>query len=500
MNVSRRNFLKMSGMTALGLSVGTAVSWSGARLVQAAGISTSPELHVLNRLTWGIRPEDIAAIQQMGIEGYIDWQLNPETIPDPFIDELFNRETFIAMETSDLFREIDADVGFTIESRFMWARVYRAAYSDRQLHEVLVEFWTDHFNVPLGDLVGEKIIDDREVVRKHALGKFRDLLFASAQSPAMLYYLNQDSSNKEHPNENYAREVMELHTLGVNGGYTEDDIKAVARALTGWTVRENWYDGFFFDMVMHDTDEKTILGVTFPAGRGIEDGLQVLDMLATHPSTAHFVSMKLVRRFVSDSPPQTLIDSTTAVFLGTDGDIRRVMRHILTSPEFMDSAGQKFRRPLDLMVSMLRALRPGLTIEAGIPWLFWELEGMGQLPFYWSPPNGYPDAAGAWINTNALLNRWNLAMLMPLTAEGWVEEMSLEWDSLIPQTETIGELVDAAAVAILGGALNDADRTAVLTSIADDTDPYETIDHDTRSYYLPTLVGVLMSSPYFQWH
>ncbi|MBC7872214.1 MAG: DUF1800 domain-containing protein [Chitinophagaceae bacterium] len=500
MDVSRRNFLKMSGMTALGLGIGTAVGWSGARVVQAAGTSTTPELHVLNRLTWGIRPEDIAAIQQMGIEGYIDWQLNPETIADPIIDELLNRETFISMERPDLSRALDADEDYSIEARFMWARIYRAAYSERQLHEALVEFWTDHFNVPIGDLLGEKIIDDREVVRKHALGKFRDLLFASAQSPAMLYYLNQASSDKEHPNENYAREVMELHTLGVDGGYTEDDVKAVARALTGWTVNDAWRGGFIFNMEMHDTDEKTILGMNLPAGRGVEDGLQVLDLLATHPSTARFVSMKLIRRFVSDSPPQTLIDSTTAVFLGTDGDIRRVMRHILTSPEFMDSAGQKFRRPIDLMAAMLRALRSGLTIEAGVPWLFWNLESMGQLPFYWHPPNGYPDAAGAWINTNALLNRWNLAMLMPFAAEDWVEEISLDWDLLIPQTETIGELVDAAAVVILGGALNDVDRTAVLASIADDTNPYEAVDRDTREYYLPTLVGVLMSSPYFQWH
>ncbi|HRF97759.1 MAG TPA: DUF1800 family protein [Aggregatilineales bacterium] len=163
----------------------------------------SPELHVLSRLTWGVTPQDVTNIQQMGIEGYIEWQLAPETIPDPRIDDFMSKRQVLSMNALELSQIANSQYGFVF-SNMLWARLFRATYSERQLHELMVEFWTDHFNIPLQDYLTEKIIDDREVIRKHALGNFRQLLFASAQSPAMLMYLDNDVSDKEHPNENYA--------------------------------------------------------------------------------------------------------------------------------------------------------------------------------------------------------------------------------------------------------------------------------------------------------
>jgi hypothetical protein len=505
MPVSRRNFLKFTGVTALGLGLGEAIAWSGARTVRAsAALQTvtdaAPELHVLNRLTWGVRPGDIARIQEMGVQGWIDWQLEPEAIPDPWVDDLLTREPFLTMDAAALDHALGFDQDYTIESRFMWSRLLRATYSERQLYEWMVEFWTDHLNVPVPDLLRAKIIDDREVIRRHAMGRFRDLLFASAQSPAMLYYLNNASSTAEHPNENYAREVMELHTLGVQGGYTEQDVRAVARAFTGWTVRETWPGGFYFDSAMHDTGEKIILGRTLPAGRGIEDGLEVLDLLATHPATARFISLKLVRRFVSDDPPMTLVESAAQVFTQTGGEIRAVLRHILTSPEFMASAGQKFRRPIEFMVAMFRAAGPTLTFGREGYYFVWSTESLGQMPFYWHPPNGYPDAAGAWLNTNGLLNRWNLGMIFPYASQDWLDNVRFDLDAMIPRADTIGGLVDAASIAALGGLVNEADRAALVAFTSYSGDASEAVNAGTRWDRLPALVGLLFSSPYFQWH
>lgn len=463
-------------------------------------LAPDPIRHVLDRVTWGPLSSDVERISELGIEGFIDYQLDYEAIPDTQVDAwLSNYPYLLNGNAREIFAaSYEDDYFWTVVP---WQRIYRAAYSERQLYELMVEFWTDHFNVPAADLIGEKMVDDREVVRRHALGSFRDLLFASAQSPAMLIYLTNTESNAEHPNENYGREVMELHTLGVDGGYTEDDVKAVARAFTGWTVREGQQTDFFYDHSMHDTNEKVVLGQTLPAGRGIEDGLAVLDILATHPSTARFIARKLVRRFVSDAAPESLVDSTALTFFTTEGNIRAVMRHILTSPEFMAAQGQKFRRPIDFMVAMIRALRPGLTFGQR-HWLVWSLEDMGQLPYNWNPPNGYPDAAGAWLNTNGLLNRWNVALSIPFASEGWYEDITLNLDALVPRVGTADQLVSASAAAILGSParLSPEDRAQLVAYVTDGGSPVQALTDDMRANKLPSLIGLLLASPQFQWH
>lgn len=460
-------------------------------------IPRSPELHVLSRITWGVTPRDVERIRQMGIREYIEWQLNPEAIPDPVVDDFMLKRQILSMSAAQLRPIAEQQYGF-VYTTLLWARLFRAAYSERQLYEMMVEFWTDHFNIPLEDYLTEKTIDDREVIRKHAMGNFRDLLFASAQSPAMLMYLDNDVSDKEHPNENYARELMELHTLGVNGGYTERDVVEVARALTGWTVRYDRDNMFFFDMNMHDTGEKTVLGVTMPAGRGIEDGLQVLDILAYHPSTARFIAQKLCRRFIADFPPESIVQSTAEVFFNTGGDIRATMRHLLLSDEFMNAYGQKFRRPLDFVIATLRVLRDGLDVDNTYTFIE-PLEGMGQLPYAWHPPNGYPDVTDAWLNTNGLLYRWNLALNMALAGEGYLEGVALNLDAIIPPAATVGELVDVTVERLLPVSFPPDLRQLLINLINRNGDPAAPVDERLRRQYLPILVGLVIASPQFQW-
>lgn len=490
MSVSRREFLRYASIVA----AGTAAS----QLISAPVLAqedSDPLLHVLNRVTWGARPADREAIQARGTTGYIDWQLDYENIPDPLVDDFVGARRILSMGIDELNRVAADDYG-TVLNVALWSRIYRAVYSERQLYERMVEFWTDHFNVPIPDYLGDKIIDDRDVIRRHALGYFRDLLLASAQSPAMLYYLDNAVSEAEHPNENYARELMELHTLGVEGGYSEEDVVEVARALTGWTVRDGV--GFTFNSDMHDFGDKTILGQTFPSGRGIEEGLQLLDMLASHPSTARFISGKLCRRFVSEQPPTELIDSTAQVFLDSQGDLKAVMRHLLNSEAFMAAEAQKFRRPLEFLIAALRALQPGLQIDNPEA-LIYTLEPMGHLPFFWHPPNGYPDAGMAWMNTNGLLHRWNTALQLGLAGDGYFPGVALNLDRVVPEAATVGQLVQVAADRLLLRTLPDETFEQMVILILERFEPDAALSAPLRQQQLPVLVGMLLASPHFQW-
>ena len=319
----------------------------------------------------------------------------------------------------------------------------RAAYSERQLEEVLVDFWFNHFNVFAGK--GPTRIHlteyERDTIRPRVLGKFRDLLGAVAESPAMLFYLDnwqsaapadaetmhaagrrgkavrrppmaqpQQQGRRRGINENYARELMELHTLGVDGGYTQRDVQEVARAFTGWTIdMPRQGGGFKFEPRIHDNGDKIVLGVRIPRGGGKKDGEQVLDLLARHPSTARFIALKLARRFVADEPPATLIERAAARFQATDGDIREVVRTILTSPEFFAPSAYraKVKTPFEFVVSAVRAsgadVRDGQALVQGV-------RQLGMPLYMCQPPTGYSDKADAWVNTGALLNRMNFAL------------------------------------------------------------------------------------------
>jgi uncharacterized protein (DUF1800 family) len=287
----------------------------------------------------------------------------------------------------------------------------RALYSKRQLLEVMVGFWTDHLNINLekGDCIYLKPSDDRLVIRAHALGHFKELIRASATSPAMLVYLdgkeNQKKEPSDVPNENYARELLELHTLGVDGGYTQTDVYEAARSLTGWRLQTGWRKGtVYFDPGMHDDGEKHVLGQSIPAGGGITDVDQLVEIACNHPSTAHHIATKLARRFVSEDPPASLVKRLASVFSATDGDIKSLLRVVFTSDEFKLSKGLKFKRPFQYIVSCLRAL--GADTHVHQP-LIEYLQRMGQGPFQYPTPDGYPDRAAPWLGT--MLWRWNFA-------------------------------------------------------------------------------------------
>jgi uncharacterized protein (DUF1800 family) len=495
MPTSRREFFKLAG----GALAGAALS--GTLIQQVKAYRASPQLpaatdsllHLLNRLSYGVRPAEVEHARQLGFETYLDEQLNPATIPDDDMDKRLEKMPILFMDRKTIYQTNYRQPEVLVEGM-----IARAVYSQRQLLERMNEFWTDHFNIPGdSDQAGDLIILHRDIIRKHALGNFRDIAFGVAQSPAMLYYLNQAESDKEHPNENYARELLELHTLGVDGGYTETDVKEVARALTGWTVKDGTKTGFYFDKNMHDSDEKVILGHALPAGRGIEDGLAVLDLAVNHPATAHFICRKLCARFVSDQPPASLVESAAARWMETGGEIKPVLRHIFLSAEFAQSVGQKLRRPLDFFIGALRAT----GTEFRNYWtMYGMLEDLAQIPFGWHPPNGYPDAAGAWVNSGGLLARWNVAMDLTHRATSESDSgMNSHLMERIGSPQTVGQLVDNVAAQIFGAPLSEESRSPFINYASGEQGAATSVDARLLSRKLGTLYGLMLSSPLYQW-
>ena len=295
------------------------------------------------------------------------------------------------------------------------ATLFRAVLSERQLFEVMVNFWSDHFNIDPSKAEAKwlKAADDRDVIRAHALGNFRALLRASAVSPAMLWYLdgrvNRVTKAGEKANENYARELLELHTLGVHGGYTQQDVMEVARCLTGWTVRDRkklFKGRVEFNARQHDDGAKRVLGQEIPAGLGALDLDRVLEIVVAHPSTAKHVAWKLCRRFIADEPPEAAVAATAQAFAASRGDIPATLRALFATEEFRAPAvrGAKFKRPFHFVVSALRATNA--ETDAARPLVDYLLR-MGHAPFRYSTPDGYPEEATHWQST--LLWRWNFS-------------------------------------------------------------------------------------------
>jgi uncharacterized protein (DUF1800 family) len=421
--------------------------------------------HALNRLTFGPRPDDVERVRKMGLSAWIDQQLTPSRIDD---SALASRLPAIPEKPATVSSPQEARrYGREAVQALAAQKLMRAVYSERQLDEVLVDFWFNHFNVFAGKGRTSLFIPEyeRDAIRPHVLGKFRDLLAATAKSPAMLFYLDnwlsadpdaaerlaaqrqrvgargQQPPNAQQRrrglNENYGRELLELHTLGVDGGYTQEDVIEVARAFTGWTIGPPEPAGgrglgnrrrqarlgaqtppamdvdpgnaqFRFMRALHDSGAKTILGQHIKSGGGIEDGEHVLDILATHPSTARHLATKLARRFVSDDPAAALVDRVAARFRDTDGDLREVVRAVITSPEFFAANARraKMKTPLEFVISAVRTTGRDVT-DAGP--LLRALQQLGMAPYMCQPPTGYDDVAETWITAGALVTRMNVA-------------------------------------------------------------------------------------------
>ncbi|MDB4877093.1 MAG: hypothetical protein JWM41_3539 [Gemmatimonadetes bacterium] len=509
---------------------------------------------VLNRLTFGARPGDVAQVRAMGVDKWIDQQLHPERIDDRATAALMSKYAIFNMKTADIIHDYNvvqqlqrqvkkADAGDTtmdkkdtrreliaqnpqladaarlaqqLVGQVQSAKLARAVATDRQLDEVMVDFWENHFSVFAGKGQVRLFLPeyDRDVIRPNALGKFRDLLGAVAKSPAMLFFLDnwQSAADSTHPtlaqrpgqmarrggllagnrlppaarqrlqdatpeqrqqlvqrlqqqakrglNENYARELMELHTLGVDGGYSQKDVQEVARALTGWTFNRQTGD-FVFNPNVHDAGEKTVLGHRLPAGRGEQDGEDVLDIVARAPATARFITTKLARHFVSDDPPKALVDRCSSTFTKSDGDIRETLRCVVTSPEFFSRAAYrvKVKTPFEVVASGLRAVnaQPDTT-----PRTAQIVSRLGQPIFGRQTPDGWPDRGDAWMNTGAILNRINFGLSLAAgqvpgaRMEGWPQ-----FDSL--RTLPRSDQVDGVVKAMLGGQVSAETRQVLMS-------------------------------------
>lgn len=526
--------------------------------------------HALDRLAFGPRPGDVARVRAMGVDAWIEQQLAARGSNDAALERLL-ADAFptTTAKVSTLLRDYPrpgqiaaqraartggmrapgdsvlstADDSMTLRMAGQRsqrvaveagaARLARAVASDAQLNEVLVDFWLNHFSVFAGKggpMRQYLAAYERDAIRPHVLGRFRDLLGAVASAPAMLWYLDnwQSVADSTRPtlapppraaqrvlaraergqmgplaqqfaqrrprglNENYARELLELHTLGVDGGYTQQDIIEVARAFTGWTLDQPQARGaFVFRDFQHDAGEKTVLGVRLAAGHGRDDGERVLDIVARHPATARFIAAKLVRRFVSDSPPADLVDRAADVFRRTDGDLTAVVRTIVRSPEFFSDAAwrAKVKSPFELVASAARALdaAPDTT-----PRTLALLARLGQPPFGHQAPNGWPETGDAWINTGSILERISFGVAAAGGAmAGGSAKTSPAYVTAVSAPSREAQ-VDVVVRSVLGGWVSPEMRAVLLQG----ENPLG--DRRRAADPLVQLVGLALGSPEFQ--
>jgi uncharacterized protein (DUF1800 family) len=501
---TRRTLLAAAGAaTAAGLltaspaAAAPAVNTDPAKLV--AG---DPIAHLLRRATFGPTPESLAEAARLGVGGWLDRQLAPASIDDAACDRILARLPLAGAGIATVRAKLKLH-SYEAFGQLGRAAIVRAAWSRRQLFEATAAFWANHLHVaaPSSGVWDSRSDYDAQVLRKHTFGRFADLLKASARHPAMLTYLDNRSSTRAHPNENYARELMELHTVGLI--YREADVKAAARLLTGLTVGSN--GTYVFDAGKHATGAVEILGFAHANGTpggGEAAALAFLDHLARHPATAERIATKLCVRFVADEAPAALVKRLAAVYLKHDTAIVPVLRALFTSAEFAASAGRKVRTPFEDMIATVRAL--GLGPEASgtkaLDALYNSSVNAGNAPYRWSAPNGYPDVAAAWASPSSFLQRCNLHLNL---ATGWYpSQLTRPADlrkALVPVLPgTYGALVDALAVRLVGAKLPAAHTAAVL-SVAGKV-PTSSLSAADKSLAgsLPYLIALVLDSPSFQ--
>jgi uncharacterized protein (DUF1800 family) len=555
-------------------------------------------LHALNRLGYGPRPGDVERIRQMGLEKWIDQQLHPERIDDAALNQRLDQYSTLNQSSTKLLDEFPPPgqavkrEGVTkddykekmeqkrqdalaqmlptgndnfdrandqlakiqgpnrIVAELSMAKMDRAVYSQRQLEAVMEDFWFNHFNVFANKGADKWFLTAyaRDTIRPRTMGKFQDLLVATAKSPAMLFYLDNWMSadpaafkrmqaemsarrqryqgiftgaqppppgtfpgkspvpggNGAPPkkkedrglNENYGREVMELHTVGVDAGYTQQDVIAMAETLTGWTVHEPRKDPeFFFDERIHAQGKKVVMGRTFNYG-GEKDGEEALKFLANHPSTARFISTELARHFVSDNPPESLIDRMAKNYESTGGDIRSLLKTMIYSPEFWskDAYRAKVKTPLELVASTARAL--GADVPVSLPLAQW-VGRMGEPLFLCQPPTGYSDKSETWVNTGALLNRLNFALTF---AGDKMAGTSVDLKTLLGQPSSSDPNIALAQSTqiFLAGDIADSTRKTLESRLSDPQILQARLDDSVKQVNAGLIAGLVLGAPEFQ--
>lgn len=470
MRVTRREAVVGTGAGVLALAAGCGRWGNGESqgALQASG-PLDPDTVLLNRFGFGPNRADVARVKKIGADAWFEEQLQAPESDDGALAAKLWRLPMTHLSPWELRDWPEPDVLAQLQQ----AAILRAVESPWQLRERMVHFWTDHLNIygKKGLAAYRKPTDEREVVRRHALGSFREMVHASSKSTAMLSYLDQQASSAAHPNENYARELLELHTLGVGGGYTQTDVMEAARCFTGWTEERGFLKhkgAFKFDPSLHDGDPKTVLGHRLTAG-DVTDGEAVVDLAVKHPATSAHLARKLCAWFLG-AAGEAVIPEASEAFRQTEGDVRSVLRVVYKAAKSVRGP-QVVKRPFDFLVSGLRAL--GIETDGGKA-LQVTLADMGQPLYQWPMPDGYPIDAEAW--TSSLLARWNTALAL---VEGRIHgtRLSPGLDSLAPH---------AVVVSVFGGALDAVDAKSLARQIA----PLGT----ARAQ-----IAACLCSPAFQW-
>ncbi len=454
--------------------------------------------HLLLRTTFGLTRQLVEEVSAIGPSSWLEQQLDPAGIADGTCDQLLSQFRWLDKTAGQVRAGISVG-SWDAMNDLTQAALARACWSRRQLFEVMVDFWGNHLNVtcPSSEVWDVRAVDDREVYRQHALGRFSDMLVASAKSPSMLRYLNGDSSTKTAPNENYGRELLELHTVGVGAGYTETEVRQSALVFTGMTV-DDQTGTFRFRSERHHVGPLSVLGWSSPnssAAGGLAVAESYLRYLAAHPLTARRIALKLAVRFVSDSPPAALVDRLAATYVASSTEIKPVLRQLFASAEFAASAGQKTRRPVEDLTAEVRALGigPPMTDDDVVGALHWMSYERGQAPLGWHPPNGYPDVAPAWQGAGTTVTMWR--QQLGLAANWWPQRMQHPGVvSLVPDPRptTNGALVDALSLRLLNRTLPADERAAVLGFLGpENAQPSD----ETLGWQLPYLVSVLFATP-----
>lgn len=430
-------------------------------------LARDPVLHLLRRATFGPTPADVAEVKQVGLDAWIDKQLAPGALPDPGGDAVTALYPYLGLTIRQVRAQVPDDEQNEPSKHLGRATIGRQIWSSRQLQEVMVDFWANHLNIqnPFDTGWDNRADWDRTVIRAHAMGRFSDMLLASARHPSMLRYLDNVVSDKRSVNENYGRELLELHTVGIEGGYTETDVRNCAYVMTGRTVKDG---DFRYEAGRHRTGAVTVMGFSHPnkkAAEGLAVGDALLHYLATHPSTAKYLARKLAVRFVCDNPPAALVDRLATAYLENGTAVVPMLRVLFRSVEFWIATGLKTRRPLENIVATARVVgaRPGGDTDQGLETLYSVADRLGHAPLAWGPPDGYPDVAGAWQSAHGMLGSWNAHRALVQGKIRGLTYAAPEQLTVAMRTGTAGAYIDAMSQRLLFQPLSAEQKAAMLT-------------------------------------